>query len=235
MTTDRSQEIRFRTPLYTITEAAAHLQVPRSTFETWVRGYERRPPGRSLVRGRSIVTSVETYDRQAEIPFIGLVEGMVVASFRRSGISMQRVRRALEVVADQVGLEYALASQRLFTDGADILYDYAAEEHEGALKGLTVVTSGQRVFAPVILEYLNRITYAADGWAERMALPVSDKVAVDPYRAFGQPMFIHGAVRLEDVLDRFRAGDSLIDVAQDFKVPLEDIEEVIRASLPSAA
>jgi len=33
----------FEKPLYTATEAAAYVGVPRSTFDTWVRGYLRRP------------------------------------------------------------------------------------------------------------------------------------------------------------------------------------------------
>lgn len=58
---------------------------------------------------------------------------------------------------------------------------------------------------------------------------------MDPERAFGQPIFEKGAVRVEDVLDRFGAGDSLDDVAHDFGVPIEDVEEVIRVALKTAA
>lgn len=58
---------------------------------------------------------------------------------------------------------------------------------------------------------------------------------MDPKRAFGQPIFIKGAVRAEDVLDRFEAGDSVSDVAHDFGVPVEDVEEVVRVAIKTAA
>lgn len=232
--TAKQSDVRFDKPLYTIAEAASYLVVPRSTFETWVRGYERHQ-GKRHTRSEPIVTSFRRSGRGAEIPFIGLAEGMVGAAFRRSGVSMQHIRRALLSIRDEIGLEHALASKGLYTDGAQILYDFATKEGEEKLAGLTVVVSRQRVFAPVIKDYLKRITYAGDGWAQRMKLPISDRLLVDPKRAFGQPIFVDGGVRLEDVLDRFKAGDSMRAVAHDFGVPVKDVEEVIRGSLASAA
>lgn len=231
----KDRDLRFAEPLYTVAEAAAYLRVPRTTFETWAHGYTRRRQGRRLTKAGPIVTSVRAGRREPEIPFIGLAEGMVLAAFRTAGVSMQRIRPAVDVLKAELGLDHALASKRLYTDGAEILYDYAIKEDESQLVGLTIVRTRQRVFAPVIQDYLKRITYAQDGWARRLRLPVSNHVIVDPERAFGQPIFENGAVRVEDVLDRFEAGDSLGDVAYDFGVPVEAVEEVVRVALKTAA
>jgi uncharacterized protein (DUF433 family) len=40
---------------------------------------------------------------------------------------------------------------------------------------------------------------------------------------------------MEDVIDRFRAGESLRSVGRDFDLKPQDVEEVIRVSLPAAA
>ncbi len=40
---------------------------------------------------------------------------------------------------------------------------------------------------------------------------------------------------VEDVLDRWKAGDPLAEVAEDFGVPLEDVEDILRVALPVAA
>jgi uncharacterized protein (DUF433 family) len=40
---------------------------------------------------------------------------------------------------------------------------------------------------------------------------------------------------MEDVLDRFRAGEPLASVARDFDLDHQDVEDVIRAALPPAA
>jgi uncharacterized protein (DUF433 family) len=213
-------------PLYTVSEAARFLAVPAPTLGASVRGGPGSP---------AIVASLGRVGRGAEIPFVGLVEAMVGAAFRRSGVSMQHIRRALGVLRAQVGIEHALASRALYTDGAAILYDYATRTDDEQM--LAVVLTGQRVFAEIIRDCLSRITYAADGWAERVVLPITTEptVEVDPRRAFGQPVFIRGGARMEDVIDRFRAGEALADVVKDFDLHVADVEAVIRASLAPAA
>jgi uncharacterized protein (DUF433 family) len=137
----------------------------------------------------------------------------------------------------EIGLDHAPASKCLYTDGAVILFDYAESERDRELGGLTEVISRQRVFAPVIEEYLKRIEYGGDGWAARLVSPTTDQpvVVADPERSFGQPIFIHGGVRVEDVLDRWRAGEPLSEVAEDFGVSPKDVEDILRVALPAAA
>lgn len=228
---------RFETPLYTTAEAARFVGVPTSTFATWAKGYVRQPPARRAVIGTPVVTSFTAERGYPSIPFVGLAEAMVLAAFRHSGVSLQHIRRAVAIISKEIGLDHALASHRLYMDGAVILYDYAEAERDNELSGLTEVVSRQRVFAPVIKEYLTRIEYGRDGWATRLVSPATPKplVLADPERSFGQPIFIHGGVRVEDVLDRWRAGEPLVEVAEDFGVPPGDVEDILRVSLPAAA
>jgi uncharacterized protein (DUF433 family) len=235
--TPRADDPRFGVPLYTIGEAARFLAVPTSTFASWAKGYDRRSEGRKPVHGDPIVTALPAPKGDARIPFGGLAEGMVLAAMRRAGVSLQHIRAAVAILERELGVAHALASKQLYTDGARLLFDYAASARDDDLEHLTVVVSGQRVFGGVVKEYLERITYADDGWAGRISLPMTMRpvVEVDPQRSFGQPIFLHGAVRVEDVLDRWRGGDAIAEVAADFGVPGRDIEDVLRATLPSAA
>lgn len=101
-----------------------------------------------------------------------------------------------------------------------------------ALRNLVVVRSGQRVFKDVIEAYLQRIDYGPDGYARLIRLPAYDvaSVVADPRRAFGQPIFEHGGARLDDVLERFWAGDSIEELADEFGVPPVEVEDVLRAA-----
>jgi uncharacterized protein (DUF433 family) len=232
-----TQDDRFAAPLDTAAEAARFLGVPTSTLSTWARGYVRRPPGRPAVRGERIVTSVDAPRGWPTIPFIGLAEGLVLAAFRQGGVSLQHIRKAVSILDAQLGLDHALASRRLYIDGAAILFDYAGAEGDQELAGLTEVVSQQQVFAPVVQEYLSRIEFGSDGWAAKLVSPATQRpiVVADPGRSFGQTIFIRGAGRVEDVLDRWRAGDPLTDVATDFGVPMQDVEDLLRVALPAAA
>lgn len=240
-------DVRFDVPLYTIAEAARYVRVPASTYATWARGYDREMPdrrgGRRRVHGDPVVTALETAVRgRPVVPFVGLAESMVLAAFRTAGVSLQHIRQALPVLQRQVGVEHALASERLYTDGAVILYDFAnagvvdAEMAE-ELTGLTRVVDGQRVFAEIVRDYLRRITYGDDGWAAELVLPYGDRdiLRVTPDRASGQPLFVRGGAPLGDVVSRWRAGERLADLATDFEIPAEDIEDALRIAVGVAA
>jgi uncharacterized protein (DUF433 family) len=173
--------------------------------------------------------------RRATVPFVGFAEAFVLGALRGAGVPMQRVRPAVARLSAEIGLDHALTSQRVYTDGAELIFDYAAQSDDEAL--LTVVRTGQQHFAEVIRDYLKRITYGDDGWAERLRLPAYAKaeVTVDPRQAFGQPLVVHGGARVEDLVDRFQAGDGFADIASDFGVPVEEVEDVIRVALRIAA
>ena len=117
--------LRFDVPLYTVSDAARIVGVPVSTLASWAKGYVRRFPGRPNVVGRGIIASVAPGSvREPSIPFVGLAEALVLAAVRRSGVPMQRLRPALDELQNHLGVENALASRKLFTDGAELLFDY---------------------------------------------------------------------------------------------------------------
>jgi uncharacterized protein (DUF433 family) len=234
---------RFRAPLYTVTEAALYLGVPRSTLSTWAHGYRRQRSGHPDVTGQAVLTTVDRghTGRGAVIPFIGLAEGLVLTAMRRSGVPLQRVRPALSRLDEQFGVQHALASKRLYTDGAEVLYDYAErdddKEASNALRELVVVRSGQRVFNDIVESYLRRLDFGDDGYARLIRLPAYEvaEVVVDPARGFGQPIFARGGARIEDALAMFRAGEDLETVAAEYRVPREQLEDAVRIATLVAA
>jgi uncharacterized protein (DUF433 family) len=235
---DASTEFRSKVPLYTAAEAARAVGVPVSTFASWAKGYTRRSPGRRDVRGEPIVTSIPASALEPSIPFIGLAEGMVLSAVRHAGVPMQRVRPALAKLQRELGIPHALASKKLYTDGAELLFEYEnANEASGIVGQLVVVRNGQRVFTEVIADYLKRIEYdSTDGYARLIRLPeYRSEVVCDPTRAFGRPIFARGGVRVSDVLDRFRAGESLNELSDDFGVPPADLEDALRVASRRAA
>ena len=116
--TRTSHDIRFDVPLYTVAEAARFLGVPSTSFRNWARGYRATFRTRQPVAGRPIVTSLDAARLHPSIPFIGLAEGFVVNAFRRAGVSLQHIRKAVAVLEREIGIDHALASRRLYTDGA---------------------------------------------------------------------------------------------------------------------
>jgi uncharacterized protein (DUF433 family) len=219
----KSEINRFADPLYTRAEAARFLGVAEPTFSRWAKE-------------TSFVTAIRSPRGSACIPFIGLAEAYTLHAFRSLGVPLQRIRPALERLSREVGLEHALASQQLYTDGAEVLYEYRRDLGDDLVGDLVVVRRQQHVFRDVIADYLQRVDFD-HGYAQRLPL-IGFKGAdlfVDPRRGFGQPVFARGGARLTDALDLFRAGEPLELVAHEFGIPSQQLEAALRASLSAAA
>lgn len=234
-------EMRLERPLYTIAEAARVVDVHPSTMTAWARGYRRTWPNRPPVVGAPIITAEPAGRGMPAIPFIGAAEALVVAAVRRRGVPLQRVRPALDVLITEIGVEHALANHRLFTDGAEILFDYGSRcgdtDVGHAAMQLVVVRDGQGVFAEVIADYLERIDYATDGFAELIRVPPfeSGEVVADPRRSSGAPIFARGGARVIDALELFRSGESPRTVSEEFGMPEEHLWDVLRVTSRWAA
>ena len=233
---------RFETPLYGIGEAAGYLAVPPSTLTSWAYGYERRGADAGVVRGKPIITAIRHARRhEAVMPFIGLAEAYSLAAFREARVPMQRIRPAIDVLRRELGLEHALASKRLYTDGAEVLYDYA--QHAGdtpegeSARELVVVRNNQRVFTEIVDSYLRRVDFASDGYAQVIHLPQYRvaEVTVDPDHSFGRPRFTRGGAGLDEVIDLFRAGEPVDVVAAEFGLTRDEVEDALRVTTRAAA
>lgn len=211
--------------LFTLRESAAYLGMPVSTLHRWARPDDGEP----------LVTILPRAGRSATVPFVGFAEAFVLSALRSAGVPLQRIRPAVQRLSGEVGVAHALASQRVYTDGAELIFDYAKTTDDPSL--LTVVRTGQQHFTEVIREYLRRITYGSDGWAEQLRLPAyaNAEVVVDPRQAFGQPFVVHGGARVEDLVDRFQSGDGFGEIAADFGVRSAAVEDVIRVALRLSA
>lgn len=207
---------RAREPLYTISEAALFLGMPRGTLRNWVQERSLNRPFVHVVQGES---------GEPLIPFIGFAEAAVTWILRRAS-SAQYIRRALAKLQDEIGVEYALASQDLYAHGAKILFDFV---DEGGTKRLVEVVSGNAVFRPVVKEGLRRISYER-GFVGSLILPKTRRelVSVDPRWASGQPLTINGGARMVDLIRRFGAGESPGALSEDYGVPEEDVLEILR-------
>lgn len=222
---------RFDVPLYSITEAAQYLQVPRATLKTWVDGYVRHPEGRT-VTGKPLVTALPpTRAGYPRLPFVGFAEAYVLNAFRSAGVPLQRIRASLDALIAEVGL-HALASERLSTDGAEVLWDAAKHMGEdGSVRRLVVPRSGQIVFTEVVESFLREITFNA-GYAGLIHLRQykGADVVIDPSRGYGHPIFDHAGVEVENVLGRIRAGEDVEVTARDFGLEVPDLRAALAVS-----
>jgi len=75
-----------------------------------------------------------------------------------------------------------------------------------------------RVPAPVLL------ALAGIGWA---LVPALRPIVIDPTIAFGRPVVDRSFVSTRSILERIDAGESIDDVANDYELSVEAVEEAV--------
>jgi uncharacterized protein (DUF433 family) len=218
-----------RTPAYPYAEAAHYLRLPVSTLRAWCVG--QRPRFRSLIKPDG--------GPREGLSFLNLVEAHVLAAIRRGHqVPLPKVRRSLDYVANQLKIERPLASVEFQTNGVDLFVD-----HLGDL--LNVSREGQVEMQSLMRAYLERVQRDNMGAPIKLypftrPVDVSAKaapttVAMDPRIAFGRPVLVGTSVPTAVLADRFKAGDTLRDLADDYDTSPETIEEAIRCEFDQRA
>jgi uncharacterized protein (DUF433 family) len=212
-------------PMYRIGEAAVYLGVPSSTLHAWVRGkkYQVRGDARTM---RPLIKA----DRETGLlSFNNFVEAYVLASLtRRFELPLARVRTALHYV----GGERPLLTTVFRTDGRGIFV-----EKMGSL--VDAAHGGQTAFRPVVEASLKRVELDQHDrpsrlypWRRQVDEPKI--IAIDPRRAFGQPTVAGSSVKIEVIIDRIRAGESVSALSADYNLSRDIIEGVLRWGLDAA-
>lgn len=171
--------------------------------------------------------------RRRLLSFVNLCEAHVLAIVRRSRLVPQpAVRTAMRHLADVHKVEHPLLSRRLVTDGGGGLF-----VDDGDARLLRMTKSRQYTISEVLGQALSRIDWSERDTPVRL-FPVPAyagspdtaprQVAIDPAIRFGRPMLLGAGVTTEVIADRFRAGDTIDELATDFGVGSAAIEEAIR-------
>jgi uncharacterized protein (DUF433 family) len=212
-------------PAYPLPRAGHLVRVPPSTLRLWAVGDgEREALFRPAARSPIVLS------------FSNLIESFVLASMRRvHGVSMQKVRKALRFVGKQLGYERPLIHARFRTDGVRLFVKHAD-------RLLDVSAEGQGVLRAVLDESLDRIDWEGDfaarlyPWVragERAGQPKS--IVIDPRRGFGHPVIAGTGIEARVIAGRHHAGESVLALAGDYGVSLEQVEDAIRCEAREAA
>lgn len=208
-------------------EAAHMLAMPLSTVRAWSFG-QRHPSGES---GRRFKPLIQPADAKRKIlSFNNLCELYTLAAIRRHYfVPMPAVRGAIAFLQKELRTERPLLSSDFLTNGIHLFIQHA---------GQIVNTSRQgQVELSIFMQDLSRISRDATGKVVKLfpstrlsasSTDVKPAVVIDPKVSFGRPVLVQVGVRTEVIQDRFMAGDSPREMADDFGVDEAIILEALR-------
>lgn len=214
---------------YTVPEAAHYLTIPLATVRSWASG--RPYPTKS---GRKLFRPVLELPKLHPpiLSFTNLVEAHVLDAIRRQHqIPLDKVRDAIRYLRQEFGSAHPLADYRLQTDGLDLFVS-----EYGRLINITRL--GQIAIREVLEGYLKRIDRDSSGVAIRLypftrkrTLNEPRSVVIDPAVSFGRPVLAGTGVPTGVIADRYKAGESISQLANDYGRQRSEIEEAIRCEL----
>ena len=219
----------FDAPSYKAAEASYLLKLNSSTVRAWCFGTTYRNSAGKSKTFAPVIAPADGFLRL--LSFSNLCELHVLGSITRSyNIPLQRVRPALEYVCEKMGVTRPLLASNFRTNGLDLFLEEAGQL-------VSVSGGGQTAMRGDFERSLDRIERASKGNPVRLfpfsrppALPIPQPTAIviDPRVAFGRPIVRTAGVRTEVIYDRFGAGDSPAEMAEDYGVSQEEILEALR-------
>jgi uncharacterized protein (DUF433 family) len=216
-------------PAYGLTEASRYLSIPSATLRSWVAG--RKYPTETGPRFFKPIIQLPE-DVRAGLSFVNLVEAHVLDAIRRHHqVPLGKIRQAIHYLQKHFSSAHPLAEQRFQTDGIDLFV-----EKFGQL--INVTQSGQMALRDLLKAYLHRVERDASGTAVRL-YPFTRKrdlsepkvVVIDPHISYGRPVLVGTGIPTAIVAERYKAGESIDELAEDYGRSRNEIEEAIRCEL----
>ena len=216
-------------PTYGITEAAHYLRIPSATLRSWVVGrYYPTEHGRRFFRP---IIALPEKGRHL-LSFMNLVEAHVLDAIRREHeVPLPKVRVALDYLKREFPSKHPLADQTFETDGLDLFI-----QKYGQL--INISQAGQLAIRSFLEAHLRRIERDPKGIPLRL-YPFTRKrepdepkvVVIDPYVSFGRPVLVGTGIPTVVIAERYKAGESVDELAKDYDRRRFEIEEAIRCEL----
>lgn len=217
-------------PAYSLAEASGYLNLPKSTLRNWVCGHRY-----SVSSGKKSVApliALPTPGRPV-LSFINIVEAHVLAAIRRvHAVPLRHVRSALNYVRTELKRPRPLIDQAFETNGIHLFV-----EHLGHL--IDASQAGQIAMSGDLRKHLKRITRDSSGVPVKLYpfTPGTSEplVVIDPTVSFGRPVIARRGVPIAALAERFRAGEGIQSIAEDYSLTPAEVEEAVRCETPRIA
>lgn len=214
---------------YTVADAARYLTIPRRTLGSWLHG--RSYPTAGGTKYFEPLISLPDPD-SSQLSFTNLVEAHVLRVIRQDHqVRLDKVRTALDYVEQKFGLPHPLARVQFQTDGMDLFV-------ESVGKLINASRDGQLAMQKTLQHLLERIEWDEEGLAQRLFPLIQVQKAdaprvlvIDPRISFGRPVVINTGIPADVIIDRFRAGEDMESLADDYGFSRQQLEEVLRYEL----
>lgn len=211
-------------PAYTVPEAAHYLGLPVSTVRYWSAGRNSY---------KALITAAEKHP--IILSFLNLVELHLLAAIRRKhAVSMPSVRRAIDYLRKQYNSKHPLLAKELETDGLDIFIRNYGQLINISMDGQTAMRHVMEAALKRIERDDNNIPIKLYPFTRAHIENAPSVIMIDPAISGGRPVIVGTGLATEIIAERYKAGESISELAYDYGRQEAEIEEAIRCELQAA-
>lgn len=210
-------------PLYTYADAARYLAIPNSTVAYWARG----GPTTGKRGKREFYEPVLSIRPQGGLSFLNLVELHTLKALRQiHEVRLENIRSALLYAERELKIKRLLLKEELETFGGEIFIKYLGDT-------LNLSKSGQIAIKDVLERYLKRVERNESSvpiklYPDFEGIGDDRPVVINPRVSFGKPTIAGTGIHTAVIIRRIDAGEELENLAKDYEIPLELINDVVR-------
>ncbi len=211
-------------PAYTVPEAAHYLGLPASTVRYWSAGRDSY---------KALITAAEKHP--IILSFLNLVELHLLAAIRREHkVSMPSVRSAIGYLKKRYNSSHPLLAKELETDGLDIFISNYGQLINISKDGQTAMRHVMEAALKRIERDNNNIPIKLYPFTRAHIENAPSVIMIDPAISGGRPVIVGTGLATEIIAERYKAGESISELAYDYGRQEEEIEEAIRCELQAA-
>ena len=211
-------------PAYTVPEAAHYLGLPASTVRYWSAGRNSY---------KALITTAEKHP--IILSFLNLVELHLLAAIRREHkVSMPSVRSAIGYLKNRYNSSHPLLVKELETDGLDIFISNYGQLINISKDGQTAMRHVMEAALKRIERDNNNIPIKLYPFTRANIENAPSVIMIDPAISGGRPVIVGTGLATEIIAERYKAGESISELAYDYGRQEEEIEEAIRCELQAA-
>jgi uncharacterized protein (DUF433 family) len=195
-------------PMLNTAEAATFLAIPASTLGVWQRN-------------RSIHSVQPERRGWPTLPFAAVVEAFVLRALRELRFSQKKIREAAEGIRREFDDDFGLVRPNVGTDGIEIFLEVGRELYRAK--------DGHQVIRETVERFERFIDWTGQDPARLRLQQFDGTVILDPRFGWGTPVIASNKVPLHAVLGLWRGGETIADIAVNFRMEPADVERVIQA------
>lgn len=227
-------------PIYSIPQAAQYLRLPKDRLRSWVKGWfsETKAEKRffePLIKLYHNSFELRPQSKTTLLSFTNLVEAHVlIAIVKAARFDQKQLTTELDYINRHLSTPQLYAGREFQIKGIDLLFERLGQQ--------LAASDREQEARQILKTYFDRIVRDEAGLPIKLfpftKLSGSDEpktVMIDPRISFGRPVLAGTGIPTAMLAERYKAGDSIDELAEDYNCDRLQIEEGIRCELQLVA